>query len=130
LFFYSKCTTRLHRLVHSYRDAATLMAAVELGLFTQVARGADTEAAVADALALSPTNADRLVTACMALGCWSATASASATRQTSPDFWSRVGRPRRGPGCSSASRAGPSQLPFQGFMVRNGPMLDTGTGRP
>ncbi|HEY7651807.1 MAG TPA: hypothetical protein VIG07_03205 [Methylomirabilota bacterium] len=27
-------TTRLQRLVHSYRDAATLMAAVELGLFT------------------------------------------------------------------------------------------------
>jgi hypothetical protein len=50
-------TTRLQRLVHSYRDAAALMAAVELGLFTQVARGADTEAAVARALALSPTNA-------------------------------------------------------------------------
>jgi O-methyltransferase/methyltransferase family protein len=61
-------TTRLQRLVHSYRDAATLMAAVELGLFTQVARGADTEAAVAGALALSPTNAERLVTACTALG--------------------------------------------------------------
>jgi hypothetical protein len=44
------------------------MAAVELGLFTQVARGADTEAAVARALALSPTNAERLVTACAALG--------------------------------------------------------------
>jgi hypothetical protein len=44
------------------------MAAVELGLFTQVARGADTEAAVAQALALTPTNAERLVTACVALG--------------------------------------------------------------
>ena len=61
-------TTRLQRLVHSYRDAATLMAAVELGLFTQVARGTDTEAAIAGALALSPTNAERLVTACTALG--------------------------------------------------------------
>jgi hypothetical protein len=61
-------TTRLQRLVHSYRDAAALMAAVELGLFTQVGRGADTEAAVARALALSPTNAERLVTACVALG--------------------------------------------------------------
>ena len=61
-------TTRLQRLVHSYRDAATVMAAVELGLFTQVARGADTEAAVAGALALSPTNAERLVTGCTALG--------------------------------------------------------------
>lgn len=61
-------TTRLQRLVHSYRDAATLMAAVELGLFTHVARGADTEAAVAAALDLTPTNAERLVTACVALG--------------------------------------------------------------
>ena len=61
-------TTRLQRLVHSYRDAAALMAAVELGLFTQVARGAHTEAAVARALDLTPTNAERLVTACVALG--------------------------------------------------------------
>jgi O-methyltransferase domain/Dimerisation domain len=61
-------TTRLQRLVHSYRDAAALMAAVELGLFTRVARGADTEAAVARALDLTPTNAERLVTACVALG--------------------------------------------------------------
>jgi O-methyltransferase domain/Dimerisation domain len=61
-------TTRLQRLAHSYRDAATLMAAVELGLFTRVARGADTEAALARALDLTPTNAERLVTACVALG--------------------------------------------------------------
>jgi hypothetical protein len=61
-------TTRLQRLVHSYRDAAALMAAVELGLFTQVARGADTDAAVARALDLTETNAERLVTACVALG--------------------------------------------------------------
>jgi hypothetical protein len=61
-------TTRLQRLAHSYRDAAALMAAVELGLFTQVARGADTQAAVAQALDLTQTNAERLVTACVALG--------------------------------------------------------------
>ena len=61
-------TTRLQRLVHSYRDAAALMAAVELGLFTRVTRGAETEAAVAQALDLTPTNAERLVTACVALG--------------------------------------------------------------
>jgi len=61
-------TTRLQRLAHSYRAAAALMAAVELGLFTRVARGADTEAAVAQALDLTPTNAERLVTACVALG--------------------------------------------------------------
>jgi hypothetical protein len=61
-------TTRLQRLVHSYRDAAALMAAVELGLFTQVARGNETEAAIARALDLTPTNGERLVTACVALG--------------------------------------------------------------
>src|SRR5260370_6917574 len=61
-------TTRLQRLAHSYRAVAALMAAVELGLFTRVARGADTEAAVAQALDLAPTNAERLVTACVALG--------------------------------------------------------------
>ena len=61
-------TTRLQRLVHSYRDAAALMAAVELGLFTHVARGADTEAALTRALDVTPTNAERLVTACVALG--------------------------------------------------------------
>jgi SAM-dependent methyltransferase len=61
-------TTRLQRLVHSYRDAATLMAAVELGLFTRVARGAVTEADLARAFDLTPTNAERLVTACVALG--------------------------------------------------------------
>jgi len=44
------------------------MAAVELGLFTRVARGAETEAAVARALDLTSTNAERLVTACVALG--------------------------------------------------------------
>ena len=54
-------TTRLQRLAHSYRDSAALMAAVELGLFTRVARGAETEAAVARALDLTPTNAERLL---------------------------------------------------------------------
>ena len=49
-------TTRLQRLVHSYRDPATLMAAIELGRFTQVARGADTEAAIARALDLTTTH--------------------------------------------------------------------------
>ena len=61
-------TTRLQRLAHSYRDSAALMAAVALGLFTRVACGAETEAAVAQALDLTPTNAERLVTACVALG--------------------------------------------------------------
>jgi hypothetical protein len=61
-------TVRLQRLSRSYREAATLMAAVELGVFTRVARGADTEAALGAALGLTAANAERLVTACVALG--------------------------------------------------------------
>jgi len=79
-------TTRLQRLVHSYRDAAALMAAVELGLFTRVAAGADTEAAVARALDLTPTNAERLVTACVALGLLVREGEAGAARlRNAPD---------------------------------------------
>jgi len=44
------------------------MAAVELGLFTRVSAGDDTEVALARALGLTPTNAERLVTACVGLG--------------------------------------------------------------
>jgi len=61
-------TIRLQRLVHAYRGSAALMAAVELGLFTAVARGAGDVTAVARALGLGETNAERLVTACVALG--------------------------------------------------------------
>jgi hypothetical protein len=60
-------TVRLQRMVRAYRESGTLMAAVELGLFTQVARGADTEAALARALDIEPVNAERLVTACVGL---------------------------------------------------------------
>src|SRR4029077_11097949 len=58
----------LQRVLHSYRGSAALMAAVELGLFTRVAEGADTEAAVARALDLTPTNAERLGTAGLGAG--------------------------------------------------------------
>jgi SAM-dependent methyltransferase len=61
-------TVRLQRLSRSYREAATLMAGVELGLFTRVARGADTVAALAAALGMTATNAERMVTASVALG--------------------------------------------------------------
>ncbi len=61
-------TVRLQRLSRSYREAATLMAGVELGLFTRVARGADTVPKLAEALRMTPTNAERMVTACVALG--------------------------------------------------------------
>ena len=61
-------TVRLQRLSRSYREAATLMAGVEVGLFTRVAGGADTLPRLAEALGFTPTNAERLVTACVALG--------------------------------------------------------------
>lgn len=60
-------TVRLQRLARAYRESATLMAAVELGLFTRVARGADTIDRLAAALDLAPANAERLATACVAL---------------------------------------------------------------
>jgi SAM-dependent methyltransferase len=61
-------TVRLQTLSRAYMQSAALMAAVDLGLFTAVARGADTLEGVAVALDLTPTNAERLVTACVALG--------------------------------------------------------------
>ncbi len=61
-------TFRLQRMARAYRESATLMAAVELGLFTKLARGADTEAKLIDALGLAPPNGERIVIACIGLG--------------------------------------------------------------
>ena len=60
-------TTRLQRLSRAYMESAAFIAAVELKLFTAVAAGDDTEARLAGRLGLSPVNAERLVTACVAL---------------------------------------------------------------
>ena len=60
-------TTRLQRLSRAYMESAAFIAAVELGLFTAVAGGDDTEARLAGRLGLSAVNAERLVTACVAL---------------------------------------------------------------
>src|SRR3546814_3556991 len=61
-------TGRLQRLVRAYREAAALMAAVGLWLFTKRARGADTEAALVAALGLEEPNGERIVIACIGLG--------------------------------------------------------------
>jgi len=61
-------TVRLQRMVRAYRESGALMAAVELGLFTKVARGADTEAKLIEALGIQPLNAERIVIACIGLG--------------------------------------------------------------
>jgi len=61
-------TVRLQQISRAYMRSAALMAAVELGVFTRVAEGAATTAALATRLRLSPANAERIVTACVALG--------------------------------------------------------------
>jgi len=61
-------TVRLQQMVRAYRQSAALMAAVELGLFTEVSKGAAKRDAVGKALGISPLNAERLVTYCLGLG--------------------------------------------------------------
>lgn len=61
-------TVRLQEIVQAYSQSAALMAGVELGLFTAVSGGAGTIAEIAAAIDLSETNAERLVTACHAMG--------------------------------------------------------------
>jgi hypothetical protein len=55
-------------MVRAYRESAALMAGVELGLFTRIAQGCDSEAALPDALRLCPLHVERVVTACVRLG--------------------------------------------------------------
>ncbi len=61
-------TVRLQKLVRAYRESATLIAAIELGLFSKVASGANTIDRIAGALDLTANNAERIVDACVALG--------------------------------------------------------------
>ncbi len=60
-------TVRLQGLALAYQQSAALMAAVEVGLFTAIAKGANTLDAIAATLAIKPVNAERLVTACVAM---------------------------------------------------------------
>lgn len=61
-------TVRLQRMVRAYRESAALMAAVELGLFTEVARTEHTEASLASALGLTALHGERIIVACVGLG--------------------------------------------------------------
>jgi hypothetical protein len=61
-------TVRLQHMVRAYRESAALMAAIELGLFTKLARGADREDTLIAALGVHPLHGERLVVACIALG--------------------------------------------------------------
>ena len=61
-------TVRLQNLSYGHKQAAALMAAVELDLFTKVSQGAKRLPEIVRATGLSPIQAERLVVACTALG--------------------------------------------------------------
>jgi O-methyltransferase/methyltransferase family protein len=60
-------TVRLQNLSYAHKQAAVLMAAVELDLFTHVSRGSSRLPELAEALTISEVNAERLLVACSAL---------------------------------------------------------------
>src|SRR5262249_52759952 len=59
---------RLQRMATAYWESAALMAAVELDVFTAIARGHDTVPAVAREAGMTDRNAERLLTTLTALG--------------------------------------------------------------
>lgn len=61
-------TVRLQNIAQSYGQSAALMAAVEVGMFTAISKGAGTYEEVAAALDLHPTNAERLMVMLCAAG--------------------------------------------------------------
>jgi predicted nicotinamide N-methyase len=61
-------TVRLQNIAQSYGQSAALMAAVELGLFTAVSKGAGTFVETAAALGIHPANAERLMVLLTAAG--------------------------------------------------------------
>ncbi len=64
----SVTTVRLQNIAQSYGQSAALMAAVELGVFTAIAKGAGTFDEIAKAVGILPTNAERLVVLLCAAG--------------------------------------------------------------
>lgn len=61
-------TTRLQRMARAYTESAAFYAALDLGLFSNVATGNDTVEKLATAMDVLPLNAERLVTAVQAMG--------------------------------------------------------------
>ncbi len=61
-------TVRLQRLARAYCESAVFFAALDLGLFTHIAEGHDSDADLARAVDLTPLDLERLVTVCQALG--------------------------------------------------------------
>ena len=60
-------TVRLQRISKAFWESAALMSAVELGVFTALARGHDTLDALATEIDIEPLNAERLLTALTAM---------------------------------------------------------------
>ncbi len=61
-------TVRLQTMVKGFWESATLMTAIEVGLFTALDGGHNTIETAASAIDISPLNAERLLTTCTALG--------------------------------------------------------------
>ncbi len=61
-------TVRLQRLARAYCESAVFFAALDLGLFTRIAEGHDTDADLARAVDVTPLDLERLVTVCEAMG--------------------------------------------------------------
>lgn len=61
-------TVRLQNIAQSYGQSAALMAAVEIGLFTAISKGATSFEAIAKALDIHPVNAERLTVMLCAAG--------------------------------------------------------------
>ena len=64
----SKGSVRLQNLAHAYMHAGVLKAAIKLGLFTAIARGAREISQIARETELGCQNAQKLVNACSSLG--------------------------------------------------------------
>ena len=60
-------TVRLQRISKAFWESAALMSAVELDVFTAIARGNHTIDTLADAVGITPLNAERLLTALTAM---------------------------------------------------------------
>jgi len=61
-------TVRLQNIAQAYGQSAALMAAVEIGVFTAISKGAGTYEEVARAVDIHPTNAERLMVMLCAAG--------------------------------------------------------------
>ena len=61
-------TVRLQRMVRAYRESAALMAGVELGLFSRIAEGHNTEESLSKAMGVTALHGERIIVACVGLG--------------------------------------------------------------